>query len=69
AEVEEALRQGQTTPEEAEAIFRLTSRPTLDERFVVPPMAREEAIEQTRDPFTQKASAGFGFRQAPARRW
>ncbi len=69
ADVEAALQQGQTTPEEAEAISRLTSRPTLDERFVIPPMSRETAVEQTVDPFTHKAAAGFGFRQAPARRW
>ncbi|MCC7353366.1 MAG: nitrate reductase subunit beta [Anaerolineae bacterium] len=69
AEVQEALAQGKTTPEEAEAIFRLTSLPTFEERFVVPPLAREAAIEQTLDPFTHKPEAGFGFRQAPERRW
>ncbi|RIK35801.1 MAG: nitrate reductase subunit beta, partial [Chloroflexi bacterium] len=69
AEVQEALSQGKTTPEEAEAIFRLTSLPTYEERFVVPPLAREGAIEQTQDPFTHKQEAGFGFRQAPERRW
>ncbi len=69
AEVEQALAAGQTTREEAEAIFRLTSLPTFEERFVIPPLAREEAIEQALDPFTHKQHAGFGFRQAPARRW
>jgi nitrate reductase beta subunit len=69
AEVQQALTQGQTTPEEAEAIFRLTSLPTFEERFVIPPMAREVAIESTMDPLTRKQEAGFGFREAPARRW
>jgi nitrate reductase beta subunit len=69
AEVEQALAVGQTTRDEAEAIFRLTSLPTFEERFVIPPLAREEAIEQALDPFTHKQQAGFGFRQAPARRW
>lgn len=69
AEADQALALGQTTPEEAEAIFRLTSLPTFEERFVIPPLAREVAIEQTLDPFTRKQHAGFGFRQEPARRW
>jgi nitrate reductase beta subunit len=69
AEVQLALGLGETTPEEAEAIFRLTSLPTFEERFVIPPLAREMAIEQTLDPSTHKSSAGFGFRQAAERRW
>jgi nitrate reductase beta subunit len=67
AEVQQALAQGDTTAEEAEAIFRLTSMPTFEERFVVPPLGREQAVEATLDPFTYKPSAGFGFRQAPGR--
>lgn len=67
AEVQEALRVGGTTAEEVEAIYRLTALPTYEERFVVPPLAREIAVEQTRDPFTQKREGGFGFRKAPAR--
>jgi nitrate reductase beta subunit len=67
AEVRDALTQGKTTPEEAEAIFRLTSLPTFEERFVIPPMAREEAIETLTDPLTAKREAGFGFRKPPQR--
>jgi nitrate reductase beta subunit len=69
AEAQEALRIGKTTPEEAEAIFNLTSLPTFEERFVIPAFAREEAIEQNLDPYTHKPAAGFGYREAPARRW
>ncbi len=69
SEVHEALAAGSTTPEEAEAIFRLTSMPTFEERFVVPPLAREQAVEATLDPFTRKREGGFGFRTAPARRF
>jgi nitrate reductase beta subunit len=69
AEAQLALGLGETTPEEAEAIFRLTSLPTFEERFVIPPLAREVAIEQTLDPFTHKAAAGFGFRRTAERRW
>ncbi|CAG0940602.1 nitrate reductase / nitrite oxidoreductase, beta subunit (nitrobacter) [Anaerolineae bacterium] len=67
AEVREALSAGSITPAEAEAIFRLTAMPTFEERFVVPPLAREQAIETTLDPFTRKREGGFGFRKAPAR--
>lgn len=69
AEAQEAMVIGKTTPEEAEAIFNLTSLPTLEERFVIPAFAREEAIEQSLDPYTHKPAAGFGYREAPARRW
>ena len=69
AEAELALGLGDTNPEEAEAIFRLTSLPTFEERFVIPPLARETAIEATLDPFTHKPEAGFGFRQKAERRW
>ncbi len=68
-EVRRALSVGKTTPEEAEAIFRLTSMPTFEERFVIPPLAREMGIEPVESPYTHKAEAGFGFRQAPSRRW
>ncbi len=71
-EVEAAFAQGDTTAAEAEAIYRLTSLPTFEERFVVPPMEREAAIDSQfpdLDPLTRKASTGFGFREAPARRW
>ena len=69
AEVREALAAGGTTAEEAEAIFQLTAMPTFEERFVVPPLAREQAVEATLDPFTRKREGGFGFRTAPARRY
>ena len=69
AEVDKALAAAGTTPEEVEAIFRLTSMPTFQERFVIPPLAREQAIEAEIDPFTRKRESGFGFRKAPERRW
>jgi nitrate reductase beta subunit len=69
AAVDRALAEGRTTPEEVEAIFRLTSMPTFEERFVLPPLGREEAIEAVVDPYTRKQETGFGFRQAGERRW
>lgn len=54
--------------EEAEAVYRLTSLPTMDERVVIPPMHREEAMAMLDDDmWEQKGSAGFGFREAPVR--
>lgn len=69
AEAQEALAVGRLTAEEADAIFRLTALPSLEERFVVPPLGREVAIEQTEDPGTHKGKAGFGATTAPKRRW
>jgi nitrate reductase beta subunit len=69
AEVQKAMDVGKTDADEIEDIYRLTSLPTYDERFVVPPMAREVAIEQTMDPYTHKPSAGFGSNKAPTRRF
>ena len=68
-EVDAALAAGKTWPEEAEAIFRLTSMPTFKERFVLPPLARELQIEATEDPHHRKQEAGFGFRRTGERRF
>jgi nitrate reductase beta subunit len=68
-EAARVLREGGTTPEEAEAIYRLTSMPTFQERFVLPPLGRERAIEAHTDPFKTRNEGGFGFRTAPERRW
>ena len=46
-EVERALTEGKTNPAEVEAIWRLTSLPTFEERFVVPAMERETAVENS----------------------
>jgi nitrate reductase beta subunit len=55
------LREADCTAAEAEAIYRLTSLCTFDDRFVIPPMHREEAIEMMKDPLEHKQDAGFGF--------
>jgi len=68
AEVEAALAQGKTNAEEVEAIFRLTSLPTYEERFVVPPLGREISIEALERPLDRKQATGFGIRsQTPKR--
>jgi nitrate reductase beta subunit len=65
----EALAMAGITAEEAEAIFRLTALPSFEERFVLPPLGREVAVEQTEDPYRHKREAGFGSIKAPERRW
>ncbi|MEE9562010.1 MAG: 4Fe-4S dicluster domain-containing protein, partial [Thermoanaerobaculia bacterium] len=62
-----ALREADSTPEEAEEIYRLTSLCTFDDRFVIPPMHREEAIQMLEDPHGHRQSVGFGFTAAPRR--
>jgi nitrate reductase beta subunit len=61
------LSEADCSPEEAEAIYELTSLCTFDDRFVIPPMHREEAIEMMEDPQEHKQSAGFGFLSGPKR--
>ena len=51
----------------ADSIYRLTSIAPFDERFVIPPMHREEAIELLRATDTNKGDSGFGHREAPER--
>ncbi|HJM89648.1 MAG TPA: nitrate reductase subunit beta [Dehalococcoidia bacterium] len=69
SEAVEGLEGAGITAEEAEAIHRLTAVPTYSQRFVVPPMAREEAVGATADPFTHKREKGFGQVLPPKRRW
>ncbi len=67
AEVLTAIAEAGVTPERCEAIYRLTSLPTFEERFVIPPMHREYAIALMEDPATHKGAAGVGFRTKPER--
>jgi nitrate reductase beta subunit len=64
---ERMLREADSSPEEAEAIYRLTSLCTFEDRFVIPPMHREEAIQMMEDPLAHKQSVGFGFMTGPRR--
>jgi nitrate reductase beta subunit len=66
-EVEEALSIGRTNAREADAIFRLTSLATFNERFVIPPAHREESIEMIEATADVKGETGFGFKMKPAR--
>ncbi len=61
------LAEADCSANEAEDIYRLTSLCTFEDRFVIPPMHREEALEMMEDPLEHKASAGFGFVSGPQR--
>ncbi|MFN3820725.1 MAG: nitrate reductase subunit beta [bacterium] len=61
------LNEADCSPEEAEAIYKLTSLCTLEDRFVIPPEHREEAIETLQDPHERRAESGFGFMTGPQR--
>lgn len=64
---EKMLLEADCTVEETEAIYKLTSLCTFNDRFVIPAAHREEAIEMMKDPLEHKQSTGFGFREGPQR--
>ncbi len=65
--VRRVLEEADCTPEQAEDIYRLTALCTFQDRFVIPPMHREQAIEALYDPLERKQAAGFGFVEGPMR--
>ncbi|MHB0971673.1 MAG: nitrate reductase subunit beta [Thermoanaerobaculia bacterium] len=67
ATAERALREADSSIEEAEAIYKLTSLCTFEDRFVIPPMHREEALQMLEEPMETKQSTGFGFLTGPRR--
>lgn len=66
-ELNQALADTNMTREEADAIFRLTSLPLFDQRFVIPAAHREESMEMLESTADQKGNTGFGFKETPAR--
>jgi nitrate reductase beta subunit len=54
-------------PDTADAIFRLTSLATFEERFVIPPAHREESIEMIQATADAKGETGFGIKLTPKR--
>jgi len=67
AEALRLLEEVGLSAEAAEDIYRLTTLPTLDERFVLPPYHREMSIESLEDPLTHKGLTGIGYIQPPRR--
>jgi nitrate reductase beta subunit len=60
---DQALKEADCSREEAEAIYRLTSLSTYNDRFVLAPANREESISEVSDPLDHKNEVGFGFLQ------
>ncbi|HEX7057015.1 MAG TPA: nitrate reductase subunit beta [Bacilli bacterium] len=70
--VQAALKRANMTAEEAEAIHKLTSLPTFEDRFVLPPYQRESEhagnpFESMLDPLSRRGETGFGFSLVPKR--
>ncbi|WP_457653254.1 nitrate reductase subunit beta [Rhodocaloribacter sp.] len=67
AKVETTLREAGLDPDMADDIYTLTSLPRFEERFVIPPAHREQAIEMLEFTGDTKGSTGFGFHLKPER--
>jgi nitrate reductase beta subunit len=65
--VKNLMTRAKVGPETADAIFRLTSLATFEERFVIPPAHREESIEMIEATADAKGETGFGFKMRPKR--
>ncbi len=61
------LESAGTNEAEVEAMYKLTTLPTLDERFVLPPYHREMSIESLNDPLAYKGEVGVGYIDSPQR--
>ncbi len=57
----QAMDEAGTTPGEIDAIYRLSSTAGFDQRFVVPPFLREEALEAAGELDGRQGEAGIGF--------
>ena len=60
-QVHRILREAQTTPEEVEEIYRMTALPTQYQRYVLPPLQREESVESSCSPEACKGCTGFSL--------
>ncbi len=67
AKVKATLADVNLTPEQADEIYTLSTLARFDQRFVIPPAHREQAIEMLDFTGDAKGSVGFGFREQPAR--
>ncbi|MCP3927729.1 MAG: nitrate reductase subunit beta [Bacteroidetes bacterium] len=63
SKVEKALSGADMTAEQADRIYEMTSLAKFDERFVIPPSHREQAIEMLEFTGDTKGSIGFGFKE------
>lgn len=68
-ELNQAMEFGNTTPDEAEEIFRLTSLSSFEERFVISPAKRDTVLDAMIEPNAYRSVAGLGIRRRPVRKW
>ncbi len=64
----EALNDVELSAAMADAIYYLTSLAKFNDRFVIPPAHREEAIEMIENTGDRKGSTGFGFKEGTTNR-
>jgi nitrate reductase beta subunit len=65
--VKNTLADVDMTADSADDIYYLTSLAKFDDRFVIPPSHREQAMEMLENTGDQKGSSGFGFLEKPSR--
>ena len=66
-EISDPMGEVKMDKQTADEIFRLTSLPLFDERFVIPAAHREEAMEMLESTADVKGNHGFGFKEPPKR--
>ncbi len=65
--VKKTLKEVKLNTDSADDIYYLTSLAKFDDRFVIPPAHREQAIEMLENTGDVKGSSGFGFIEKPGR--
>ena len=65
--VRRILHEARLGEEEAEEIYAMTALPTVHERYVMPPIQREEALPPSCGPELCKGTCGLGSLQGPER--
>ncbi len=66
-EARKALEEAHITAGQAEDIYRLTARADFGERYVIPPLGRELALETQGDLSRHVGEEGTGFLHKPIR--
>ena len=64
----QTLEDAGLTTKMAEDIYYLTALAKFEDRFVIPPSHREEAIEMMEFTGDKKGETGFGFKEGTAQR-
>ncbi|MBI2860129.1 MAG: nitrate reductase subunit beta [Chloroflexi bacterium] len=67
APAEEILGKAGCTAEQARQIARLISIPRFEDRFVLPPYRREQAVQEVVEPLKHRGQTGFGLTAPPRR--